>query len=355
MPQPVLVSIIIRSMGRSTLSEALDSIARQTYPHIEAVVVNALGAGHPAPGEGCGRFPLYFVDTGRALDRSAAANAGLDAAHGEYLGFLDDDDLLFPEHVSVLADALRRSSTARVAYGGVRMIAYQPDGAPCFEVLYNQPFHRPSLRAQNYIPMHAVLFERTLLAQGCRFDESLAVYEDWDFWLQLAEFSDFIHVDRPTACYRNFGYSGFGLQADTDRISAGRAALFEKWRKIWSGADLSEALAALRDRVIHQPPTDSATQCPHMTSPTEPPLDECIAPLEQASTNLVDDDQRQPEALRARQRQVDDLAETLEHLRHQLAQQSRQIEEVYGSTSWRITQPLRGLARAWRRWRHSDW
>jgi hypothetical protein len=42
-------------------------------------------------------------------------------------------------------------------------------------------------------------------------------------------------------------------------------------------------------------------------------------------------------------------------LRHQLTQQSRQIEEVYGSISWRVTQPLRGLARAWRRWRNSGW
>ncbi|MFO1372872.1 MAG: hypothetical protein U1F42_10970 [Candidatus Competibacteraceae bacterium] len=104
--------------------------------------------------------------------------------------------------------------------------------------------------------MHAVLFERGWRKRGCRFDESLALYEDWDFWLQLAQHSEFLHVDQVTACYHNFGHSGFGLQADTAKIAAGRAALFDKWRTIWSGAELSEALAALRDGVIHKQTCD---------------------------------------------------------------------------------------------------
>lgn len=350
--QPVLVSIIVRSMARSTLAEALNSIARQTYPCIEAVVVNAFGAGHPPLGEGCGQFPLRFVDQGRALDRSIAANVGLNAASGGYLGFLDDDDLLLPEHVSVLVDALQRSSTARVAYSGVRMIAYQADGAPGFESLLNQPFHLPSLRAQNYIPMHAVLFDRALLEGGCRFDESLELYEDWDFWLQLAEHSEFLHVDQLTACYRNFGHSGFGLQADTAKIAAGRAALFDKWRKIWTGAELSEALAALREGVIHKPPGDHQAKSPLALESTLQ-LDESLFQLEQSLDRLTDHAQRQREALRDYQRQIDELTETALSLHYDLAEQSRQVEALHRSTSWRMTRPLRGLAYAWRQWRHA--
>lgn len=305
-PSQPLVSIIVRSMARSTLIDALDSIACQTYPQIEIVVVNALGPGHPQPAPQCGVFPVRFTDRGEALDRSAAANAGLDAAHGRYLGFLDDDDLLLPEHISLLVQALQSTPSAQVAYSGVRMIAYGPDGAACFETLFNQPFHLPSLRAQNYIPIHAVLFDRALLEAGCRFDERLALYEDWDFWLQLGAHGDFLHVDQVSACYRNFGHSGFGFgeQAVATSIAEGRAALFEKWRKIWSGAELSDALAALRDGVIHQ------TQPQH-------------------------------------QAKADDAT-------RQISELTRRIEGLHQSTSWRITRPLRNLVRAWRRWFRAD-
>jgi hypothetical protein len=346
-PGPPLVSIIVRSMARPTLSEALDSIIHQTYPHIEIVVVNALGSGHPPPDMRSGRFPSRFIDHGQALDRSAAANAGLEAARGRYLGFLDDDDLLFPRHVAAIIDALQRQTRVRVAYSGVRMVAYQANGAPCFEALYNQPFDLPSLRAQNYIPMHAVLFDRALWAAGCRFDESLALYEDWDFWLQLAQHSEFLHVNQVTACYRNFGHSGFGFdqQADAAKIAAGRAALFEKWRKIWSGAELSEALAALRDGIIHQP------QRSRVAMPSGELLTDAITQLEQILVERESDCWRKRELFRESRRQVDELSVIVQSLREQLAERSVQIEAVYRSTSWRITQPLRDLARAWRQWR----
>lgn len=350
-PGPPLVSIIIRSMARPTLTEALDSVAQQNYPQIEIVVVNALGAAHPLLEERCGNFPLRFIDQGQPLDRSAAANVGLDAAHGHYLGFLDDDDLLYPDHISALVAALKRQSEVRVAYSGVRMIAYLPDGSVGAETVLNQPFHLPSLRAQNYIPMHAVLFQRELLAVGCRFDERLALYEDWDFWLQLAKYSEFAHVDQVTACYRNFGHSGFGLHADAAKIAAGRAALFDKWRLIWSGAELSEALTALLDGVIHPQNRRRAAESSTPEAFTAR-LDEQCRLLQQLLVRW-DDHRRGQEALGESQRRIEQLSATVQKLDEQLAQQSQQLAAVYQSTSWKITGPLRGLSRALRQLRSS--
>jgi len=51
-----LVSIIIRSMDRPTLSDALDSVALQTYPNIEVIIVNAKGTSHQTVDEWCGHF-----------------------------------------------------------------------------------------------------------------------------------------------------------------------------------------------------------------------------------------------------------------------------------------------------------
>jgi len=361
-----LVSIIIRSMARPTLAEALDSLAGQTWPHLEAVVVNAQGPGHPPPGPTCGRFPLRFVDTGRPLERSAAANAGLDAALGHYVGFLDDDDLLFPDHVAALVNALQSSAMARIAYSGVRMIAYTPDGAVGAETVLNQPFHLPSLRAQNYIPMHAVLFARTLLEAGCRFDETLDRYEDWDFWLQLAEQGEFLHVDQITACYRNFGHSGFGLTADAATIAAGRAALFDKWRHRWTGAELSEAFAALLAGVIHRQPQSASAESLRLET-LAAHLREQGDLLREMQTQLAVAQQEyhafQHDQREQYQRQLAEWTEQAQHLREQLSERDRSLAEqdqqlrerdrqlaaLYQSTSWQITRPLRGLTVALRR------
>ena len=103
-----LVSIIIRSMDRSTLTDALDSVASQTYPNIEVVIVNAKGADHREVDEWCGHFPQRITtnEGETSLRRSQAGNVGLRVANGDYLLFLDDDDWLAVDHIAKLVDTL---------------------------------------------------------------------------------------------------------------------------------------------------------------------------------------------------------------------------------------------------------
>jgi len=243
---PPLVSVIVRSVGRDTLAQALDSIARQSYANIEVVVVDAVGRGHPPLPATCGSHPLRLCGRGERLGRSRAANVGLEEARGAYVIFLDDDDWFLPSHVVALVTALEKASSAEVAYAGVRCMA---DSGRTERVL-DVPFDAARLRSGNYIPIHAALIRQSVLARGTRFDEGLDSFEDWDFWLQLARREPFIHVGQASACYRTGGASGVGLTADEHRRNVGQALVSEKWRTVWSGEELNATFEGCRQEEV---------------------------------------------------------------------------------------------------------
>ena len=243
---PPLVSVIVRSVGRDTLAQALDSIARQSYANIEVVVVDAVGQDHPPLPATCGSHPLRLCGRGERLGRSRAANVGLEEARGEYLILLDDDDWFLPSHIVALVAALEQASSAEVAYAGVRCVVDSGRTERVLEV----PFDDARLRSGNYIPVHAALFRRSVVERHLRFDETLNSYEDWDFWLQIARRGPFVHVAQTSACYRTGGASGVGLTPDEQRRKEGQARVLEKWRTVWSGEELNAAFERSREEEV---------------------------------------------------------------------------------------------------------
>ncbi|WP_175534550.1 glycosyltransferase [Thiocapsa roseopersicina] len=229
-----LVSVVIRSANRPELADALDSIATQTYRHIEVILVDVEGQGTLMPEPWCGQFPLRTASTGAHLGRGAAANVGIMAATGHYVVFLDDDDWFLPDHVACLVAALQRSNTARVAYCGIECRRRNEAGDWEVVHVFNEPHDATRLLIENYLPIHAVLFERSLVDDELRFEETLNVYEDWDFWVQLSTRSNFVHVDRITAVYRIASTSGFGVRTTDPELQSSLATFFARWRARWS-------------------------------------------------------------------------------------------------------------------------
>ena len=247
-PQAPLVSIICRTMGRPELREALASAAAQTHAPLEIVLVDAAARGEAPCRADCGEVPVNLALPDAPLSRPEAANFGLERARGDYLLFLDEDDWLAPGHIEHLLAWLLRQSEVAAAYSSTRKT--DTAGKATLET-FQQPFDRWLLMRDNYIPIHSMLFARGLLDGGIRFDERFAIFEDWDFWLQLSERTDFHHLDRATAFYRSGGTSG---AADLDdhlqrfdsehELGIARSAIYNKWLKRWSGDQLNQLLGA---------------------------------------------------------------------------------------------------------------
>jgi GT2 family glycosyltransferase/glycosyltransferase involved in cell wall biosynthesis len=243
-----LVSIICRTVNRPLLEHALRSVAAQTHRPLEMILVDAAGKGLPDYQQWCADVPVQLISTARPLSRPQAANAGLDAAQGEFILFLDDDDWISPEHISSLLSCLSDNPQAGVAYSSTQKT--DSTGAP-IEDFFRISYDAARLRRDNFIPIHAAMFKASLVTEGCRFDEIFEVFEDWDFWLQLSNHTNFVHVDVVSAWYRQGGDSNTASSDASVRyqpdhpVASGRAKLFNKWLPRWTGSEYNQTLQTL--------------------------------------------------------------------------------------------------------------
>lgn len=247
-----LVSILVRSMGRPQLHDALASIAAQAHPALEAVVVAACGPGHPPVPAHAGHAAVRLVVPAERLPRPRAANAALDAARGEWLGFLDDDDRLLPGHVEAL---LAAAGEARLAYGRTRLRDARGAGIGFF----GDPHQVLGLLQLPIFHLSGALFHRELVAHGARFDESLAGHDDTDFWLQCSRLTAFAaspSVVSEWAVEDGSSGLGFGRNADPAHANAAMRDVQAKWAAIDAAErdEVARLLALALASAAHSPP-----------------------------------------------------------------------------------------------------
>jgi len=355
-----LVSIIIRSLRRPTLSNALDSIALQTYPKIEVVLVNAKGENHSDIGEWCGNFPIRLIDSHEPLPRSRAANVGLKAAQGKYLIFLDDDDWLTADHINNLVQAIEAYPHFKVVYSSAACVDENNNPLPN---KFGQPFDATRLLAGNYIPIHTALFSRELINIGCLIDESLDVYEDWDFWIQASTFTDFLHIDTVTATYRINPYLGSSIHTDSKLIESTTLNIYQKWLPRLNNRQLIDLMAAVRSNQTrgdqlkeHEKQyklllTNSQQQLEHQLIQHEQQVNEQQQRIDEQQQRIDEQQQRideQQQRIDEQSHRLNELQELTKGLEHRLTEKDNlisnlnaTIKEIMGSTSWEITQPMR--------------
>lgn len=322
------VSIICRTVFRDTLKETLASVTAQTWPNIELIIVDAAGNGQH--GIALDKSAYSLVSKNFPLDRPQAANAGLAAATGDYLLFLDDDDWISSDHIQRLVDTLAPSD-ALACYSSTRKTL--DDGTLTDEVI-DEAFTLAKLRRDNFMPIHAVLFSQQLLGSGCAFDESLAVYEDWDFWLQCAQFTTFTKAQHIGAFYRMGGDSATMLDEHEQRYQPGhpmadaRAKVLHKWRNKWSGSEWNELLG-----LVDQTPILQKTH------------DELVA-----AHQVIGEANSEIELLHDKLSELDvlQIAHAELNLAHEELDQG--VREILDSFSWRITAPYRYLRRRLHHW-----
>jgi LmbE family N-acetylglucosaminyl deacetylase len=219
-----LVSVIVRTKDRPLLlAEALHSVAASSYRRLECVVVNDGGAAPREPLLDASWLPVRVVNLAQNVGRAEAANAGIAAAQGAFVAFLDDDDLVEPEHYAILVD-LARGSGSPVVYSDAAVGVYEAAAGGWQRVErrlpYSRDFDPDRLLVDNYIPLHTLLIDRQVAVAAGPLDRQFTFFEDWDFLVRLAAQTPFQHLRQVTCEYRQFRGGGHHVLGERPRERA---------------------------------------------------------------------------------------------------------------------------------------
>lgn len=205
------VCVIVRTVGREGfLREALVSLRNQTYGNIEIVIVE------DGPSTIRNLIESEFTDInikyfslGKRYGRCRAGNFGLSKCSGRYICFLDEDDLLYSDHIEAMVSFISRESRYKLAYSlafevPTKTLSEKPLSyiEYDYKVVCNEDFNRNALLHHNYIPIQCALFDKNLYENYGGFDENLEYLEDWDLWIKYSQHTDFVKVPKVLSIYR---------------------------------------------------------------------------------------------------------------------------------------------------------
>jgi glycosyltransferase involved in cell wall biosynthesis len=210
------------------LAECLGSVASQTMTSWEHVVVDD-GSSDRAVIELLAaaerRGEIRVVRRSESGGIVAASNDGLAVARGEFVAFLDHDDLLEPRALALMLAALEDSDAAYSDHDFIR-----PDGRysdPC----YKPDFSPERLRSQNYIT-HFVVARLVAIERVGGLREQYEGAQDHDLILRLGEQGSIAHVPSILYHWRRSSTSVSGGGAKPWAFEAGRNAIADHCRRI---------------------------------------------------------------------------------------------------------------------------
>ena len=199
-----LVSIVLPTFNRlHYLRITVDSIIRQSLRDWELIIVDDGSAAQTrAYLQSLEDAPrtrvIWLPHTGNP---AAARNAALQAASGEFIAFIDSDDVWLPEKLAVQVSALQSRTGCGWCYTGFALVDATGQPVTTGRALRCLPIEgwilEPLLDLRATVVMSSVLTRRALLEAAGGFDEALWVCEEFELWMRLAQRSEIAFIDAP--------------------------------------------------------------------------------------------------------------------------------------------------------------
>jgi len=237
-----LVTIVIPTYNRiNQVAQAINSVVSQTYKNLEIIVVNDCGQNVQIVIDTINDSRIKYVQHAENKGLGAARNTGIKNSAGKYIGYLDDDDWYFPEHVRILVEKMEKEDIKVIYSNAIQNFQQkQPDGHYATlgrHMPYDMEFSKDMLLYQNITPVLCLMHARECLEKSGMFDEHLRVYEDWDLWIRMSRHYDFHHM-RIATCEYVFKQDGSTMSSSRNEFSTLLPEIYDRYKEHVTNFDI---------------------------------------------------------------------------------------------------------------------
>ena len=237
-----LVSVIIPTYNSvAHIRQTIDAVLAQTHPHVELIVVDDGSTDNTrAVLAEYGEKLRLVVQSNQGVCR--ARNAGLALARGEFICFLDHDDVWYPEMIALQLKAFGVDADVGCVYANYthwysdavgqyadpgELRARCPMDSELDASMSGWIYHL--LLIDCHVQTSAAMIRSEVFRQCGAFDESLPYSEDWDLWLRISRKFQFRKLKNISVLYRQVEGQGSRTARDVDY----RTRLLEKAVATW--------------------------------------------------------------------------------------------------------------------------
>jgi glycosyltransferase involved in cell wall biosynthesis len=245
-----LISVVIPTYNRASyLADAVDSVLAQVGVEVEIIIIDdgSIDNSKEIIKNNTGRWGQRVTYARQEnSERCVARNNGLRKSSGEFIAFLDSDDLWRPNHAKKCIDFLLANEHAAAAFGEYGLINVEGR-------LINECVKRPSSEGFQFLRdlclkrviLHptGVVIRRHYLNWPEVFDPEIPGAEDWLLWVQLARQAPIVRVGEPTVWMRVHPGGTFG---NPDKFS--RSLMLAAEKVIATGLPAELGISA--DRIV---------------------------------------------------------------------------------------------------------
>lgn len=200
---PTISVVIPAYNAEQTILETLDSVFQQTFTDFEVIVIDDGSTDQTVALLKEIQDPRLQVFSYHNGGLPTARNRGIACASGDYIAFLDADDLWTVDKLELQLAALQADSAAGVAYSWTCNMSQSGEAFyPGHSVNYSGNVYAQLLLGNFLASGSNCLIRRDAITSVGEFDPSLKSYEDWDYWLRLAARWTFVVVPKYQILYR---------------------------------------------------------------------------------------------------------------------------------------------------------
>lgn len=198
------ISVIIPAYNsEKTIQKTIESILNQTFTDFELIIINDGSQDYTLDIVSRFHDPRIKVFSYENAGGNVSRNRGLKQALGEFVSFLDADDLWTPDKLRDQLQALQENTDAQVAYSWTDYINENGEIFLSGTHITADGDVYEKLLVNNFLENGSnPLIRKEALLQLGGFDESLEAAQDWDMWLRLAAQYSFVAVPKVQILYR---------------------------------------------------------------------------------------------------------------------------------------------------------